>query len=116
MAYDYGPLTATALTLITKYGSEMTFQAKGTVPDPITGLGGADGAQRALQGVLVKVDDKAFPETRVQAGDRMLLVEGASIAMSDKWIFEGASWTVEGVSPIMPNGSDTVAVKALVRA
>ena len=116
MAYDYAPLTATALRLITKFGADMTFQAKGTVADPVTGLGAVAGATRTSQGVEIKVDEKAFPETRVVAGDKALLIEGATVEMSDKWVKDSAPWTVVAVSPIMPNGADIVAVKVLVRA
>ena len=117
MAYDYAPLTATALRLITKFGSDMTFKDEGTTGDPVTGLGAVAGASRTLKGVQIKVDIKVFPETVIQTGDRMLLIEGDAIVLtSDKWVFGAAPWQIVAVSPIIPNGSDIVASKILVRA
>ena len=117
MAYDYAPLTATALRLITKFGADMTFRDAGTTGDPVTGLGAVAGTDRTLKGVQIKVDIKVFPETVIQSGDRMLLIEGdAVVSTSDKWVFGSAPWQILGVAPIIPNGTDIVASKILVRA
>ena len=117
MAYDYAPLTTAALRLITKFGADLTFRDEGTTGDPVTGLGAVAGANRTLKGVQIKVDIKVFPETVIQTGDRMLLIEGDAVVLtSDKWVFGSAPWQILGVVPIIPNGSDIVASKILVRA
>ena len=112
MVYDYSALQAKALELITRFGYDMTFNAAGTAGDPVTGLGGAAGASRTLKGVEVKVSQKDFPSTVIEATDKALLVEGASILKSDKW----GEWRIVEISPIQPNGSDVLAVKLLVRS
>ena len=116
MAYDYAPITATALRLITKFGADLTFRDKGTTGDPVTGLGAVAGSDRTVKGVKITDIAKAFPETRIQAGDRAFIIESATILMSDKWRNGSEFWTVEMVTPIEPNLSDIVAVKVLVRA
>lgn len=116
MAFNYAPLTATALRLITKFGADLTFRDKGTTADPVTGLGAVAGNDRTVKGVKITDVAKAFPETRIESGDRAFIIESATILMSDKWINGAAAWTVEEVNEIEPNGTDIVAVKVLVRA
>ena len=116
MAYDYAPLSATALRLITKFGAPLTFRAIGTVPDPITGLGGTLGATRTIQGVQTTFDERTFPDTRILAGDMAFLLEGEPVALSDKWVNGAAEWSIAAISNIQPNGADTLAVKILVRS
>ncbi len=116
MAYDYAPLTATALRLITKFGADLTFRDKGTTGDPVTGAGAVAGSDRTIKGVKITDLAKAFPETRIEGGDRGFIIESATILMSDKWKNGSEFWTVVEVKPIEPNLADVVAVKVLVRA
>lgn len=116
MAYDYAPISATALRLVTKFGYSMTFMAEGTVPDPVTGLGGVDGATRTIKGVEVRTNDKDFPETLIVSGDRALVIAGDTVDIKERWVDGSDLWQIVAVDPIKPNGTDVVVTKVLVRA
>ena len=112
----YTDMTAEALALITEFGSDLTIRGADTPEDPVTGAGGGTGAERTAKGVLTKIDDKAFPETRIERGDRMMILEGAANpVMGERWVDGANVWTFEGIVSIAPHNGSPVIHKVLVR-
>ncbi|MEO1108265.1 MAG: hypothetical protein AAFX90_10115 [Pseudomonadota bacterium] len=109
----YSEMAATADELLTEFGYDATIRAADTTSDPVTGAGAADGATRTVRAVQTKIDFKVFPETLVQAGDRMFLF-GAQVEQGEKLIDGTAEWAVRRVAHIKPDNSTHILTKALV--
>jgi len=112
---DYTAIKTNAARLIAKFGQPHTFRAKGSVPDPVTGLGGSAGAAQTLNAVKIGVNDKNFPETLIEAGDIGLIVESGTLGLSDVWVNGGADWSIVSAKQIAAT-DEILAVKILARA
>lgn len=97
-------------------GSALTIRAKDTAGDPVTGAAASDGATRSVLGVVAGIDNKTFPETIVEAGDRMLLLEAdGAVEVGEKWIDGSDEWAIVSVVQIKPDNATSLLFKALVR-
>lgn len=106
----YERMDALATRQIADKGSTLTISARPTASDPVTGAVGSDGEDREIPGVVVKIDYRTFPETMVQAGDKMLLLDG-EVEVGEKW----GGMTIVAVSEVKPDNSTSLLHKALVR-
>lgn len=106
----YERMDALATRQIADKGSSLTIVGRPTGGDPVTGAGAGAGASRTVAGVVTKIDYKTFPETLVQAGDKMLLLDGA-VVVGETW--EGRK--IVAVSEVKPDNSTSLIHKALVR-
>lgn len=112
----YERMKALADRQIAAKGSSVTIRGLPVAPDPVTGAGGSDGATRQVSAVLTSVDYRVFPESLVQAGDLMLLVEGGSaVQIGEKWVNGLAEWSIVAVREINPANGTPIAFRALVR-
>ena len=115
-AATYKRLAATTTRLLTKYGSELQFRAKGSSSDPVTGSGGSEGETRPVVGVLTKVEEGYFSESLRKSGDRMLvLVPTADVKVGEKWVDGSSEWPIIELKTIKPDNSNVIAYRALVR-
>lgn len=110
----YERMRALASRQIAAKGSTVTIRGIPTPSDPVTGLGGADGAARSMSAVLTQVDYRTFPETIARAGDLMLLVDGTA-EVGEKWVNGVSEWTIVAVSEVNPANDGAIITKALVR-
>lgn len=113
MAYD--DLQATAARLIASKGFAATFRAAGTIADPVTGLGAADGDTRTVNAVKVAIDRRTFAETLTERAACMLLCDGL-VSLSDVWVDGGADRPVIGTNMVEPDNSTLILCKVLIGA
>lgn len=110
----YVEMAALSTRLISEKGSSLTIRARDTASDPVTGSGAAEGTTRTMNGVVVPIDYRLFPESLVEVGDRMILVASA-IEVGEKWIEGTDELAVVAVKEIAPDRTTLVLNKALVR-
>ena len=110
----YARAATTADRLLARFGFDATIRAVGTAGDPVTGVGAADGATRDVRGLLRSIDNKAFPESLVQSGDRMFIF-GGEVLRGEYFVDGGAEYEVREVVQIKPDNATHVITKALVR-
>lgn len=108
----YTEKAALADRLLLKYGFSATVRAVGAIADPVTGLGGSDGATRSVRALFTKIDFKTFPETLVRKGDRMVIF-GGPVLVGEVLVNNG-DWQIREVQNIQPDGSTHIITKALV--
>lgn len=108
----YSDKAALADRLLLKYGFTATVRGAATVADPVTGLGGSDGATRSVQAVFTRIDFRTFPETLVRKGDRMVIF-GGPVSVGEVLV-ESGDWQIREVQNIKPDGSTHIITKALV--
>lgn len=108
----YTEKAALADRLLLKYGFDATVRAADTPSDPVTGLGGANGATRTVRALFTKIDFRTFPETLVRDGDRMVIF-GGPVLVGEVLVNNG-DWAVREVADIQPDGSTHIITKALV--
>lgn len=109
----YEKLNATADRLLESFGQEINIETKGNSdPDPVTGLGGSTVATTfTVNGLLLPYPDRLIDGTRIQVGDRQLIVSAATTyapAVSDRPVVGGKTWAVVGVDTVSPAGTDVV--------
>ena len=110
----YAEMAAVADNALLEFGYDATIRAVGTASDPVTGAGAADGATRTVRAVQTKIDYKVFPESLVQAGDRMFLF-GSLVDAGETLVDGTQEWAVTKVQHIQPDNSTHILTKALVR-
>jgi hypothetical protein len=110
----YSEMAAVADQLLAEFGYDSNIRAADTPSDPVTGLGGSDGATRAVRAVQTKMDYKVFPESLVQTGDRMFLF-GGQVERGEKLVDGSTEWAIAQVQHIRPDNATHILSKALVR-
>lgn len=110
----YERMDALVVRQLASKGFSATFRGEPTPADPVTGVGGSDGATRTIQAVKVAVNFRDFPETLVEAGDLMLIVKGF-VEVGEYWIDGSDHWRVVSVKQYEPDNSTDLMTKALVR-
>jgi len=108
----YAGKAALADQLLLKYGFSATVRAADSPSDPVTGVGGSDGATRTVRAVFTSIDSTVFPETLVQKGDRMVIF-GGSVEVGETLVKDG-DWPVRVVQHVQPDGTTHIITKALV--
>lgn len=103
----YDDMAAVATDLLTKFGQPITLRRNvGASVDPVTGAvtsGTSD--DQATVGVLRIYPAKLVDGTRIQAGDRELVID-ASVQplMTDKPVLGGMDWTIVAIETASPAG------------
>lgn len=97
-----------------EFGRTLTIRGEPTAADPVTGSGGSDGSSRSVQGKDLNVDNRTFPETLAETGDRMLVIEG-DISVGEVWVDGSNEWVVVDVRRFTNDSGSVIAAKALVR-
>ena len=108
----YEKLSGTADRLVAKFGQEIEIMRASTSdPDPVTGEGESmTGGAYDAKAVLLPYPDRAIDGTRIQAGDRNLImsVGDADYApiLSDRPVVNEQEWTIVNIETISPAGTD----------
>lgn len=110
----YARAGLTADRLLARFGYNVTIRSVDTAGDPVTGLGGSVGATRTVVGMVRSIDNRAFPESLVQSGDRMFIFAG-EVLRGEFVVDGGAVYSVAEVVQIKPDNATHVITKALVR-
>lgn len=109
----YTRAATTADRLLARFGYDVTIRAVGTAGDPVTGAGASDGATRTVRGLVRSIDNRTFPESLVQSGDRMFIFGGE--VLRGEFVVDGsAAYEVREVVQIKPDNATHVITKALV--
>jgi len=112
----YSDMQSVADTLLATdlFGASLTIRGKPTPGDPVTGLGGSDGATRTVTAAIVGVDYRTFPDTIAEIGDKML-VSSDEINVGEVWVDGSDEWHVVQVMEVKPDNATGILWKALVR-
>lgn len=107
----YDEMAATATELLTEFGAPVTLtRVTGGRIDPITGVvtPGTDDTQTTI-GMLKKFPDNLIDGTRIQSGDRTLILD-ASVEplMTDRPVIGGQEWTPVSIETVNPAGTPLV--------
>lgn len=109
----YTNAQALAARLIAAKGFAATVRAASTPADPLTGLGGADGASRTVNAVQTRIDYRTFPEGLVRQGDRMFIFAGP-VAVGEYLIDGSDEWPIRETMRVEPDNASHIITKALV--
>lgn len=102
--------------LLSKYGSTLTIRDRWASADPVTGLGGADGADRDVIGVITAVKDGFFADSNRKSGDRMLvLAPDSAVVAGEIWVNGAEQWPLIEVNKVAPDNQTVISYNALVR-
>lgn len=111
MAFNYGPITATANTLITRFGVAMTMEivAQG-VFDRETGEMPLTETTETVTGVLLKGEEKLLSGTLVKVGDRKALIKVGGLANTPAQGYylvtpDLGRFYIDEVMPLAPHGT-----------
>jgi len=115
----YADMAATALSLLTDFGKTITLtRTTGTTYDPVTGatVAGTD-ASVTTTGLIKPYPDKLIDGTRIQSGDRELVLSNEQTpTMDDKPNIDGQQWSIINIKTVKPDGATPVVYFAQVRA
>jgi hypothetical protein len=110
----YEKLSETADRLVAKFGQDIEImRASTSEPNPVTGVGeDRTGGPYDAIAVLLPYPDRVIDGTRIQAGDRNLImsVGDADYApiLSDRPIVNEQEWTIVKIDTISPAGTDVL--------
>lgn len=107
----YADLAALADELLVEFGFDATVRGLPTPSDPVTGVGGSDGASRTVRAVLASIDSRVFPDTLVQNGDQMMIFGGV---VNVGEFVEGKGAVAE-IQLVQPDDATHLITKALIR-
>ena len=110
---DYTRAQALATRLLTKKGFTATIRAEQTAADPVTGAGGADGADRTLQAVKVAIDERAFSTTLIERATAMLICDGP-VSQDEFWVDNSSPRPIIATIDVEPDNASHVITKALI--
>lgn len=115
--YDYSRLQAQFNRNIERFGSALTLRGAPVSSDPVTGLGGSDGPERTVRGVVTRVDFKVFPESLVRDGDLMAVLQpSANPIIGERWVKSASEeFTIVQTIEETPDNSTTIAWQVLLR-
>lgn len=99
----YSEMASTASELLAEFGGAVTLNHAGGVPDPVTGLGGTTGGSTATTGLVKPFPDSWIDGTRIQAGDRQLVLTSAVAPSPDDTVtIGGENWTIVRIETVKP--------------
>jgi len=114
----YSNMAATALKLLTKFGSGVTLQRTvGEVFDPITGTVIAGGVTGLVTvGLLRPYNDKVIDGKRILVGDKELILSNAQTPQADdRVLIAGEYWSIQNIKTIKPDLATAVIFFVQVR-
>lgn len=111
MSFNYGPITATANTLITRFGVSMTMEieTQGTF-DRETGEMPLTETTETVTGVLLEAEKKHLGDTLITIGDRKALVKVGGLSTVPKQGYylvtpDEGRFYINEVRPLAPHGT-----------
>ena len=106
MTFDYANTAATALRLLTRFGTAATVKVYGgTAYDPATGTTTPTYADVATTAAVFDYDQKYIDGTLILAGDKRAYLAPAHAAkQGDKLAWQSVDYTVVAVKAIAPAG------------
>lgn len=104
----YDDMQDVAAELLTEFGQTLTFKRITKTFNKITGKNTtATTATSTVVGVEVPINNRLIDGTRIQAGDRQLVIAATyAPVMSDTVSLSGEYWSIVEIQPIQP--ADTV--------
>ena len=105
MSAFYTGLAATALRLLTKFGTTVTItRTTGQSIDPVTGVvTPGTTANLSTTGLLKKYPDDLMDGTRIMTGDRSLILSNeVEPLLTDNPVIGGESWSVVSIETVKP--------------
>lgn len=111
MSDFYDRMAATAARLIGKFGAPVILPRQvGGSSNPVTGevIPGIDNSVTTT-GILKKFPDNLIDGTRIQTGDRVLILDSSvQPLMTDRPVIGGKAWTPVSIDTVSPAGIDLV--------
>jgi len=115
----YADMAATAKDLLTDFGKTITLtRTTGTTYDPVTGatVAGTD-ASVTTTGLIKPYPDKLIDGTRIQSGDRELVLSNEQTpTMDDKPNIDGQQWSIINIKTVKPDDATPVVFFCQVRS
>ena len=116
MGFSYTGLQATALNLLTKFGSTVTLRRFSGAYVPSTGTSPATQTDTSRKGVLLPASATDQGKDMVMAGDRLFYMDGLAAVMQDDHVIVGSkTYRVVDSKPLQPDGSTTLLYELLLR-
>lgn len=111
MSAFYDDMAQVAIDLLTEFGATITLpRTTGASIDPITGVetSGTD-ATVTTTGILKRYPDSMIDGTRIQTGDRILILTSEQTPTTDDTpTIGGENWTVVNIETVSPAGTNLV--------
>jgi len=107
----YTEMAAVANDLLSEFGASITL--KRTTPgtlDPVTGIeSSASTANLTTTGIVKTYATKLIDGTRIQAGDRLLILDDTQVPdMTDQVLIGAEYWNIIDIMPVDPAGTPLV--------
>lgn len=113
----YDDMADVATELLTEFGKSVTFEQVTTVFNPITGTDTTRTVtEHSTVGVEIPIRQALIDGSRVQVGDRFLIVDDSYAPMMADLVSDdaGAQWAIVAIEPINPAGTP-IAYRVQVR-
>lgn len=109
MAFDYAKTAATALSLLTRFGADVTVTrvTNGTY-DPATGANAVSTSATTVKGVALDfgAGQTMVGGSMIQAGDKRLLLEAAATPdLNDRFTANGKTYAPVSIGEVNPAGT-----------
>lgn len=106
----YGPQHASALTILARKGSPVTFTIATPSYDAATDTATVTESTAAGQVVRLPGDRKRYEALNLRETDAITLLValatyGANVTLGSRFTYGGQTWTVRAVDPLQPDGT-----------
>ena len=111
MAFDYAGMASRAADLLERFGTTVTLsRTSGQTFNPVTEAAtGGTTTTLTTTGVLIPFKDALIDGTRVQSGDRMLVIDNSvAPAVTDKVLVGSVYWNILDIQTASPAGTALV--------